>query len=390
MGMRGRLSARKSLFRYGLVAWLAFMFGSAGVAYGLVANGVIAACYNNATGILRVATATAPCIVAGNRILVEAPWLLETPVTWNEVGPQGATGATGATGAKGDTGAVGSTGPQGLGGATGATGATGGTGATGAMGPQGPAGAGGALTSLNSLIGMTCNTGVGIGTLAIAYGPPPNETVTFTCNATTMYPLNLTVTRTGTASGTVTSSPAGVSCTTTCTVNFATATTVVLTATPASGSRFLGWSGACTGLGSCTLTMSAAQSVTAVFEPGWSMTFSATAASQWYRSCGTWGRDTCAVTPSGWVTSSPSGIDCRVTGGAFADRRTCVATFAAGVTVTLTATSGGADTLSAFWGGDCTGAALSTELITFSGGLTVAKTCTLAMGANRTASIEFR
>src|SRR4030095_5918505 len=40
---------------------------------------------------------------------------------------------------------------------------------------------------------------------------------------------------------------------------------VTLTATPAAGSTFAGWSGACSGTGSCTVTMSAARSVTATF-----------------------------------------------------------------------------------------------------------------------------
>ena len=40
---------------------------------------------------------------------------------------------------------------------------------------------------------------------------------------------------------------------------------VTLTATPATGSTFTGWSGACTGLDACTLSLDAAQSVTATF-----------------------------------------------------------------------------------------------------------------------------
>ncbi|HRD50367.1 MAG TPA: hypothetical protein PL166_12335 [Candidatus Contendobacter sp.] len=38
-----------------------------------------------------------------------------------------------------------------------------------------------------------------------------------------------------------------------------------LTATPASGSTFVGWSGACSGVGACVVTMNAAQNVTATF-----------------------------------------------------------------------------------------------------------------------------
>lgn len=73
---------------------------------GLAATGVVSACYNNISGILRVATTKAPCIVAGNPILREAPWLLETQPSWDQIGPVGATGATGPTGATGAAGEV--------------------------------------------------------------------------------------------------------------------------------------------------------------------------------------------------------------------------------------------------------------------------------------------
>jgi protein MpaA len=71
----------------------------------------------------------------------------------------------------------------------------------------------------------------------------------------------------GTGSGTVTSSPAGIDCGSTCSAVFPSGTEVSLTATPASGSTFAGWSGAgCLGTGSCQVTMSAAESVTATFD----------------------------------------------------------------------------------------------------------------------------
>src|SRR5439155_65795 len=55
--------------------------------------------------------------------------------------------------------------------------------------------------------------------------------------------LALTVSKTGTGSGTVTSSPAGISCGTTCSASFTSGTMVTLTAAPAAGSTFTGWSG---------------------------------------------------------------------------------------------------------------------------------------------------
>ena len=77
----------------------------------------------------------------------------------------------------------------------------------------------------------------------------------------------LTVATSGSGSGTVTSSPAGINCGSTCSHAYATGTSVTLSATPASGSVFSGWSGACSGTGGCTVTMSQARSVTATFTP---------------------------------------------------------------------------------------------------------------------------
>jgi carbohydrate binding protein with CBM6 domain/List-Bact-rpt repeat protein len=75
----------------------------------------------------------------------------------------------------------------------------------------------------------------------------------------------LTVTKAGTGSGTVTSSPAGINCGSDCSESYASGTSVTLTAVPGAGSTFAGWSGACSGTGSCAVTMTAARSVTATF-----------------------------------------------------------------------------------------------------------------------------
>jgi uncharacterized protein (TIGR03437 family) len=74
----------------------------------------------------------------------------------------------------------------------------------------------------------------------------------------------LTITTSGTGSGTVGSSPAGTSCGSGC-QSFAAGTVVALTATANTGSTFAGWSGACLGTGSCSVTMSSNQAVTAAF-----------------------------------------------------------------------------------------------------------------------------
>jgi hypothetical protein len=82
---------------------------------------------------------------------------------------------------------------------------------------------------------------------------------------TTAPGFTLTITKKGTGTGTITSSPAGISCGTTCSNSFAAGTAVTLTASPDRGKIFTGWSGACSGKGTCTITTNSAQSVSATF-----------------------------------------------------------------------------------------------------------------------------
>jgi hypothetical protein len=140
----------------------------------------------------------------------------------------------------------------------------------------------------------------------------------------------LSVTLAGTGSGSVTSSPSGITCPSTCSANFNSGTVVTLTSAAAAGSTFAGWSGACSGTGTCSVTMSAAKSVTATFN---------TAVTTFALSV------TLAGTGSGSVTSSPSGITCP---------STCSANFNSGTVVKLTAVVGSGSTF-AGWGGACTG-----------------------------------
>ena len=77
--------------------------------------------------------------------------------------------------------------------------------------------------------------------------------------------VTLSVTRNGTGIGDVTSAPAGIACGATCSVSLAPDTSITLTATPANGSTFDGWSGACGGTGACTVTVSANTTAAATF-----------------------------------------------------------------------------------------------------------------------------
>ncbi len=75
----------------------------------------------------------------------------------------------------------------------------------------------------------------------------------------------LTVGKSGSGTGSVTSSPAGIDCGSACSASFTSGSSVTLTATPSNGSNFGGWSGACSGTGSCVVGMTEAKSVTASF-----------------------------------------------------------------------------------------------------------------------------
>jgi PKD repeat protein len=136
----------------------------------------------------------------------------------------------------------------------------------------------------------------------------------------------LTVSKHGTGSGTVTSSPAGISCGDSCEASFDADTLVTLTATPDASSTFSGWSGPCSGTGSCQVTMDQARSVTATFA---AKAFTLTV-----------GKD---GTGSGTVSSSPAGISCG---------DSCQASFDAGTLVTLTATPDASSTFSG-WSDPC-------------------------------------
>jgi hypothetical protein len=92
---------------------------------------------------------------------------------------------------------------------------------------------------------------------------PTSVTATFNTNPTLMM---LSVTKGGTGSGTVMGSPAGINCGAACYQAVTQGTAISLTATAISGSTFMGWSGACSGTGTCAVTVNGATDVSATFD----------------------------------------------------------------------------------------------------------------------------
>lgn len=253
----------------------------------------------------------------------------------------------------------------------------------------------------------------GTGPCQISVDAAINVVATFTLNPPTPTPImaespplqsySLSIKEIG--NGLVVDSSGAINCGSVCSASFESGTVVTLTATPAGGSIFAGWSGGwCSGIETCTVTLSTAKAVTAlfldseyplnianagggvvssspagincgstcstIFPVGTFVTLTAvpSASNQFYGWSGGWcsGLGQCMVTINqattvfavfqnaltiynsggGTVISSPSGIDCG---------SSCVAKFNAGTTVTLTAIPDSNATFTAWGGGWCGG-----------------------------------
>ncbi|MDO9067567.1 MAG: LamG-like jellyroll fold domain-containing protein [Deltaproteobacteria bacterium] len=94
--------------------------------------------------------------------------------------------------------------------------------------------------------------------------------ITTNCTVIATFTMNsyaLTLNKTGAGAGTVTSIPAGINCGVVCSTDYDFGTDVTLTAVPAQGSVFKGWTGdGCTGTGDCTITMDGQKEIFAAFE----------------------------------------------------------------------------------------------------------------------------
>ena len=79
------------------------------------------------------------------------------------------------------------------------------------------------------------------------------------------FTLNVMKSGTSVAGGTVTSDVGSINCGAVCSAVFDAGTTVTLAHSEIAGTDFIGWSGSCTGTGSCVVTMCQARNVTATF-----------------------------------------------------------------------------------------------------------------------------
>jgi hypothetical protein len=161
--------------------------------------------------------------------------------------------------------------------------------------------------------------------------------------------FELTVTKSGTGTGTVTSAPLGINCGGDCDEEYNEGTLVTLSQSASPGSEFVEWTGACTGSGTCEVTMSAAKSVDAKFDliPPSSYLLTVTKSGS----------------GTGTVTSSPPGINC---GG------DCSESYLENTVVTLSQ-----------------GASPGSEFVEWSGACTGSGTCEVTMSAAKSVDAKF-
>ena len=179
----------------------------------------------------------------------------------------------------------------------------------------------------------------GTGTCVVTMDAAKSITANY---ATTQF--NLTVVKSGAGTGTVNGTDGLINCGNTCSVNYDSGRVVTLTAS-ANGSTFAGWSGACSGTGACTVSMTEAKTVTATFIPVYSLTV------------------TKSIAGAGAVASSDGTINCG---------STCSATYDPATTVILAAAANSGYSFTG-WLGACSGTG----------------TCTVTMDAAKSVTAQF-
>ena len=196
-----------------------------------------------------------------------------------------------------------------------------------------------ALDSANNALSLN-NTRAGVaGFRPTRVNPPP-----------TSYTLMVSKLGNGTVIGT------GIDCGSDCTEDYDSDTSVTLTATPDTGATFAGWSGACTGMGDCTVTMDATKSVTATFKaiPKYTLTVNRSGSGV-----------ITTVGPSWNGYLDVTGINCGTD---------CSEPYLSGAVVTLAATSANGYYFSG-WSGPCTG---------------TGNICTVTMSAAKSVTAAFK
>ena len=99
-----------------------------------------------------------------------------------------------------------------------------------------------------------------------AFGASPySEEACGSTGSSTSAELTVSITKSGSGSGIVASVPSGILCGRDCAGAYAAGRIVFLSATPSAGSRFVGWSGGCSGTHICAVTGNTMVAVTAWF-----------------------------------------------------------------------------------------------------------------------------
>jgi hypothetical protein len=174
--------------------------------------------------------------------------------------------------------------------------------------------------------------------------------------------FTLTVSKSGSGIGTITSADGGIVCGATCFASYTSGTVITLTANPAAGSLFAGWSGGgCSGTGTCMVTVNADTTVTATFLQTFTLT----------------------VAKSGPGTGTVTSADGKIICGA-----ACSASYTDGSVVTLTASPGNTSVFASWSGCDTVSGISCTMTLTTSRTITatfnVAVPPTLALQLNGT------